>query len=618
MHPGALLVSALVVLTVASPMRFLRFPAAVLAFLIVGILVPQRSAWAQSESPKHEMRAAWMATVANLDWPTNKFMTTQQKKDELLRSLDGLQAAGINAVIFQVRDEADALYASSFEPWSYFLTGVQGQAPDPYFDPLEFAVEEAHRRGMELHAWFNPYRVWVSSRDYPRDTSHVLLKRPEWLLEVGSVKILDPGIPDVRQYVIDVVMDVATRYDVDGIHFDDYFYPYPPNQMQNEDRDTFTQYRGSFTTIEVWREFNTNMLVRGVWEALQAQAPHVKFGISPFGIWRSGVPSGIIGLSAKDAVHADAVNWMQQEWLDYLTPQLYWAFGGGQDYAKLAPWWASQANGRHIYTGHGLYRSDASTYSGTLFSEHEVPNQVRFNRATEGIQGSVFFRSRNVTDFRSRGFADTLRTDLFRYPALTPSIPWKSQDQADPVEGLQAVWASNGVTVSWDASVSGAVRTYAVYRVVSELEPSWEEAMPRAENLLAVTGETSLVDAAATGVGPYHYMVTAVSVNSVESPPSVPARVVSTDPAVVARAELEVEVWPNPFHDRLNVLVSSDAGSVSVYDVLGRRVASIPGDGSSRFWDGRDTAGRALPTGTYFVVVEGRRGRAVRSVVKGF
>ena len=277
-------------------------------------------------NPKQEFRAAWIATVANLDWPTQGAPAAQQQTD-LTRLFDRLKAAGVNAVLFQVRNEADALYASSYEPWSVFLTGTQGR--NPGYDPLAFAIEEAHKRGMELHAWFNPYRVWVSSRNYPRDPSSIYLTKPEWLLTINNaVTILNPGIPAVRAYLVQIIRDVAERYDVDGIHFDDYFYPYPPNQVTTQDQATYNEFGTAFGSQPTFRAYSVNMLVKGVRDMLAVVRPDVKWGISPFGIWKSGTPAGINGLSGATDLYADAVTWMEQQWLDYLTPQLYWAFGG--------------------------------------------------------------------------------------------------------------------------------------------------------------------------------------------------------------------------------------------------------------------------------------------------
>ena len=323
-----------------------------------------------SLAAKREFRGAWIATVTNLDWPTGGAQGsggnfTQLQKDELIFILDNLAAAGFNAVIFQVRTECDALYNSPYEPWSFWLTGssalIQGAPPNPLYDPLEFAVAEAHKRGMELHAWFNPYRA-VRPSTYTRAASHVSNTHPEWLLvfnylDVNGIartaKILDPGLPLVRDHVAMVVSDIVRRYDIDGIHADDYFYPYPEGTLTgvtNQDDLTFANYNPDGLARADWRRENVNKLLAQIRDSVQAIKPYVKFGMSPFGIWRPNNPSGISGLDAYNTIYCDAITWLQRKYVDYIAPQLYWAFGGGQDYGKLQPWWAdsANANGRHL------------------------------------------------------------------------------------------------------------------------------------------------------------------------------------------------------------------------------------------------------------------------------
>jgi uncharacterized lipoprotein YddW (UPF0748 family) len=299
--------------------------------------------WAQI-SPKREFRGAWIATVTNLDWPTSRSSTTAEQQDQLITILNSLKAAGINAVVFQVRTECDALYNSSIDPWSYWLTGAQGTAPNPPYDPLEFAVAEAHKRGMEIHAWFNPYRaVRNVSGAYTQAANHVSVIHPDWMLYFpgGNQKIVNPGLPQVRGYVASVVADIVRRYDVDGVHADDYFYPYPASPfpgITNEDTAAFSAYPNGFTNIKDWRRDNVNRLLQQIHDSIQVIKPHVKFGMSPFGIWRNGVPPGIFGLDAYDQIYADAIAWLHDQSIDYLTPQLYWAFGGGTDYGLLQDW----------------------------------------------------------------------------------------------------------------------------------------------------------------------------------------------------------------------------------------------------------------------------------------
>ncbi|WP_420456907.1 family 10 glycosylhydrolase [Rubrivirga sp.] len=588
-----------------------------LSLLVVASVL--RPAAAQ-ELPKHEFRGAWIATVANLDWPSCRTCSASSQQVELVGILDKLQDVGINAVLFQVRTESDAFYDSPYEPSSYWLTGEQGA--DPGYDPLAFAIEESHKRGMELHAWLNPYRADRGS-NYAKDSTHVTVQHPEWILDFGAIQITDPGLPAVRDYVTTIVADVARRYDIDGVHFDDYFYPYPPNQITNQDDASFAQYGGGLSRSD-WRRSNIFQFVEQVRDSLAVVNPDAVFGISPFGIWKNGVPSGITGLDAYNTLYADAVSWLANDLIDYVTPQLYWKFGGGQDYGLLAPWWESVRNDRHLYPGHGLYRSDPNTFSNTLFAANEVPRQVRFNRVTEGIQGSVFFRAKNLTQFPSKGFADSLRTDLYRYPALPPPMDWRSQDAPraptdlalddDPADGQPGE-----VELTWTAPAAGdtQARFFAVYRVPQAEAGDLDAALERAENLVGVTGETVLRDVLLDG-GAYTYVVTSVSPNSIESAPSNAATVsgsvdAENGPALALRLDAP---RPNPSAGPVTLaftLPEAARVTLRVVDVLGREVAVLVDSDQAA---GPHTATwRARTPGTYLVVLDADGARITRPAV---
>ena len=566
------------------------------------------SAFAQA-IPKYEMRGAWIATVINLDWPASRNQNPIEQQIDLRNMIESLHQSGINTVFFQVRSEADAMYQSNFEPWSIYLTGQQGRAPAPAWDPLAFAIEEAHKRGMELHAWFNPYRAERSIGGYTLADNHIRKQHPEWTLEFSSgIAIINPGIPDARQYVIDVIMDVVRNYDVDGVHFDDYFYPY--SGTTTEDQATFATYGGPFGDIRTWRTYNINMFVKGVYQAIKAERPDVDFGISPFGIWRSGVPSGITGLSAVDVLYADALNWLNQGWVDYIMPQLYWAFGGGQDFAKLAPWWGEQRNGRMIYAGHGLYRSERNTFSGTLFNANEIPRQVRFVRDEPEVQGSVFFRAKNLTTFGSKGFADSLSTTLYTRPSITPPYDWEDQRAPSAVENLTMTKGTDGsVTLQWDEPFSDPVaKRYVVYRVASTVEPTWWAEVSFGTSMIAVTGETRFTDLPPAGDDSYYYAVTAASANNIESDVAV-LPVVSTHAESVQAFDLTMgKPYPNPASSQVSIPLYAAAPvqlTVAVYDVLGRHIATPLRDvwitqNETITWD---VASESIVPGTYFVRV---------------
>jgi uncharacterized lipoprotein YddW (UPF0748 family) len=468
---------------------------------------------AQSNPPKREFRAAWIASVSNLDWP--KSVSVSAQKSSLISIFDKLQELNFNAVIFQIRPECDALYNSPYEPWSYWLTGSQGTPPSPLYDPLEFAIEEAHKRGMELHAWFNPYRAKHENSNYPLSSIHVVNQHPDWVLDTGSLIILNPGLPEVQQYNTNVIMDVVNRYDVDGVHFDDYFYPYPPDHFSDVDLDwqTFQTYPNGFTNIRDWRRNNVNVQMAMINDSIQIVKPHVKFGISPFGIWKNGVPSGITGMNAYDVIFADPMAWLNEGSVDYLTPQLYWRIGGGQDYSKLMPWWADSvdANGRHLYTGNifGSYNSN------------ELPRQLTLNRNNPKTLGIVLFRATHLMN-NSLSFADSLEDNYFRYKSLLPSMDWK--DVIPPNEPLNARFeraAGTGISeLKWDlpntASDGDSASRYVIYRSQnSSIQPS---DLDDPENIFDVKGNrTAFLKSGMSQTGEYNFIVTALDRNYNES-----------------------------------------------------------------------------------------------------
>ncbi|MCG3120646.1 MAG: hypothetical protein ALAOOOJD_03427 [bacterium] len=481
-------------------------------FLIVFLIFTH--VFAVDNNPKYEFRGAWIATVINLDWPSAPGLNAGTQRAELIRLLDELQAAGINAVMFQVRSECDAMYASALEPWSYWLTGAQGQPPSPFYDPLEFAVQEAHKRGMELHAWFNPYRSVREVGSYTNAANHVSVLHPDWIIRNANLKVLDPGLPLVRSYVTSVVMDVVNRYDVDGVHFDDYFYSYPPNQITTEDNATFANYSRGFTNRADWRRDNVNLLIKMIHDSIQVVKPFVKFGISPFGIWKNGVPTGITGLDAYSTIYCDAVAWLQQKTIDYLTPQLYWPFGGGQDYGKLMPWWASQINGRHLYPGQAAYRV-------TGWNANEIPRQIRLNRSTTpSAFGSVFFRALNFRE-NPKGFVDSLKTNYYRYPALPPVMTWKDIIPPNPPRNLrfERIAGAGTAGLRWDAPTQAAdgdtAFRYIVYRfdhaVIQPIE------LNDASKIVAIAGAAFNAPKPSPVNTPAYFVVTALDRNSNES-----------------------------------------------------------------------------------------------------
>ncbi|GAB5537355.1 MAG: glycoside hydrolase family 10 protein [Rubricoccaceae bacterium] len=596
-------------------------------------------AQAQDTFSKQEFRGAWVATVIGLDWPC-RLCTSAQQQSELIEIFNGLESVGVNAVVFQVRTEADAFYASPFEPWSYWLTGSQGAPPDPFYDPLELAIELAHERGMELHAWLNPYRADRGS-DYFKTSSHVTKEHPEWILSFSQtdIEIMNPGLQEVRDRVAAVVGDIARRYDIDGIHFDDYFYPYPASPftgITDEDTDTFTNHARGFTDIGDWRRDNVNLMVAQVQDSLAAVRPDAVFGISPFGLWKDGVPTGTGGLDAHDVIFSDPVAWLDAQTIDYITPQLYWSSqrsfdtnGDGrldrfnqQRFTTLAPWWESVRNDRHLYIGMAAYRQGAAAGYGPS----EIPTQLRFTRDMDGALGSILFRANAGVLKANQGLADTLRTDLYRNPALTPTMPWRSQDAPGSATELTATHTSGEGTISlaWTPPASGDAdaRFYAVYRIPQAEAGDLASAMADNRYLALVTGETTAVDASDES-GDFTYVVTAVSANSIESAPSNAAtvqNVISTDDPAAGLALRLAPASPNPFRGQTRISFAlPEPGTVSlrVVDVLGREVARLledaPRAGGPQHvtW----TPGATIRSGTYIVVLDTETERQTRSVV---
>jgi len=379
--------------------------------------------------PPREFRAAWVATVANIDWPSRKGLAVADQQAELRRILDVCRDVGLNAVVFQVRPMCDALYESPLEPWSEFLSGTQGVAPSPKYDPLTFAVEEAHRRGLELHAWFNPYRAWQPSAKGTPAASHISKRRPDLVRTYGKHLWLDPGEPEVREHSLEVFVDVVRRYDVDGIHVDDYFYPYPENgpdakPLPFPDDVSFAKYRaeGGGRSRDDWRRENVNGFIREMYQRTKDAKPWVKVGISPFGIWRPGNPKGIQGFDQYGRLYADAKLWFEQGWLDYMTPQLYWPIKQeAQSYPKLLAWWAQQNRmHRHLWPGGSVSRVGGE--GGKGWPASEIADQIEVARKQSGAGGNVHFSMKAILRNQG-GVADVLKKTYER-PALVPASPW--------------------------------------------------------------------------------------------------------------------------------------------------------------------------------------------------
>jgi len=468
---------------------------------------------AQQLPLKREARGAWIATVANIDWPSTTSNVDAQKK-QLITILDSHAASGINIVIFQIRPECDALYNSPYEPWSRWLTGNQGTPTDPMWDPLEFAVEEAHKRGMELHAWFNPYRAERSVGDYPTAATHVTNTHPEWILQVGSIRFLNPGLQAVRDHVAKIISDVVRRYDVDAAHMDDYFYV---QGVSTQDADTYAaDSRG--LSLGDWRRDNVNMLIKQVYDSIQTIKPWVKWGISPAGIWKNGVPAGIIGNDVYSVLYCDAVAWMQGAYIDYLAPQLYWKIGGSQDFTLLLPWWHSVSNGRQMIPGLAAYRIGELKYGNADM----IGSQIRYYRENNNAVGNFLYTTNSITG-NFGGLNDSLKNDLYKYRALVPSMNWK--DAIPPNPPLNARFGryqnSPVATITWDvpskAADNDTASMYVIYQPATPL--SDQTTIDDSRNITSITSERSFNPSSSKKTSP-NYFVTSLDRNHNESAPS--------------------------------------------------------------------------------------------------
>ena len=470
----------------------------VLAVVVILLLATVGGAWAHSVTPpapvaappvvapvplvppvavkpppvRREFRGVWLATVSNIDWPSRPGLTTDEQKAELLLILDRAKALNLNAVLFQVRSACDALYASPFEPWSEVLSGQMGGKPDPYYDPLEFAVTEAHRRGLELHAWFNPFRVRLNA-DSPNPVSadHVSKIHPYWVRRYGKMLWLDPGELAARDYSLAVVADIVRRYDVDGIHIDDYFYPYKitdasKTEVEFPDDAPWVRYQTSGGTLgrADWRRSNIDDFVERMYRQTKAAKPWVKVGISPFGIWRPGFPAPIKGFDSYEGLYGDSRRWLHEGWADYFSPQLYWPIEQTpQSFPALLAWWASENTlARQLWPGSFTSKASAPTSPDTVWTPEEIEYQIKTTRGIAGATGNVHFSAKFLLSgtIQDPGLPRTLSQTVYAQPALVPASPWLAPEGAAPPQtpiGLTATPSAAGWVVSWRSVPTAAL-----------------------------------------------------------------------------------------------------------------------------------------------------------------
>ncbi|MGK5742993.1 family 10 glycosylhydrolase [Micromonospora sp. URMC 103] len=548
-------------------MKATRLGAAGLAAALLGALVAATPATAAPDAasatattacttdpatPKRQFRAMWIASVTNIDWPSKDSWTAPDRvakqKAEYLAWLDLAQKLNHNAVVVQVRPTADAFWPSEIEPWSEYLTGVRGQ--NPGWDPLAFLVEESHKRNLEFHAWMNPYRVSMpapggAGADISKlAPNHPVRQHPDWVFAyppagvAGSRLYYDPGVPEVREFVQTAMMDAVKRYDIDGVHFDDYFYPYPSGTYQVPDDVTFAAYNRGFTDRADWRRDNINLLVKEMNARIKAAKPWVKFGVSPFGIWRNAsadpLGSDTTGSQSYDIISADTRKWVKEEWIDYIVPQLYWYIGQypAADYARLVPWWAETVRGTKVqlYIGQADYKSGDPAYGTFWMNPRELSDHLTLNRSYPEVQGNVHFSAVQVRANRL-GATDIYATEHYSRPALIPTM---SHLPAKPLlmpVVTRATREDGAVRLSWRQPADGVgpfgtAASYAIYRFDGvKLAGACDlaDAAHLVDTVRGTGGTQSWVDTTAEPGHRYTYYVTALDRLANESPASPPA-----------------------------------------------------------------------------------------------
>lgn len=474
--------------------------------LLLFALLMSFSGTGLAQSPKREFRGAWIQCV------NGQFqgMGKEAMQQTLTSQLNTLQQAGINAIIFQVRAEADALYRSSYEPWSRFLTGVQGK--NPGWDPLQWMIDECHKRGMELHAWINPYRAKTKGTA-ALSPIHPYNKYPRLFVTYAGQLYFDPALPENRKYICKIVSDIVTRYDVDAIHMDDYFYPYPNPGEDFPDHASFGQYGRGYADKGDWRRDNVNVLIKEIHETVRQCKPWVKFGISPFGIYRNqkSDPNGSAtnGLQNYDDLYADVLMWVNNGWVDYNIPQVYWEIGHkAADYDTLVRWWAKHSANRPLFIGQDVMRTVKNADPNNR-SIHQLDAKMKLQRSLSTIQGSCQWYAAAVVD-NPGNYRTLLQSKYHRYPALQPSMPFMDDEAPKKVKKLKPVWVSDGYVLFWTAPKAKDEMDKAIQYVIYRFEKGEKVNLDDASKIVSITRNTFYKLPYKDGKTKCQYVVTAL------------------------------------------------------------------------------------------------------------
>ena len=491
----------------------------VLFALVCMLLCGSMSAYSGNSS-KREFRGAWIQCV------NGQFMGmgTRQMQETLTYQLDRLKACGVNAIIFQVRPECDALYESNIEPWSRFLTGRQGEPPSPYWDPLAWMVEQCHRRGMELHAWINPYRAKTkTTRELARN--HVAIRHPETVFAYDGQLILNPGLPENRDYICKVVADIVERYDIDGLHIDDYFYPYPVAGQTIPDDKEFAAYNNGIRDRGEWRRYNVNVFMKQLYETIHKVKPWVKFGVSPFGIYRNKksaptIGSNTNGLQNYDDLYADVLMWVNNGWVDYCVPQLYWPIGHeAADYETLIKWWNKYAGKRHLYIGEDVERTAKSADLHNR-NVNQLPAKRKLHGEMGNVNGTVLWYAKAVVD-NVGNYGSLLEKVYWKYPAFVPTMPYIDGKAPKKVRKMKILNMGGRPVLFWKAPKGKGWKNEAVKYVVYKFVGGERDDISNPSHIMAVTTD-EFYEIPASDIQPgvkVSYVVTALDRMSNESKP---------------------------------------------------------------------------------------------------
>lgn len=440
--------------------------------LLFGCKTTQQEKAVQTSSIKHEMRALWVASVLNLDFPSTDTLSVAQQKQEFINLLDTMVKYRFNTVVMQIRPSGDAMYSSPFEPWSQFLTGIQGKAPHPYYDPLSFMIAESHKRNIDFHAWLNPYRAIFNYKQAKIADNHPIHEHPKWFVNYGQHTYYNPALPETRHFIAKIVGDIVRRYDIDAIHMDDYFYPYKIPNQEFPDEQAFEKYQGNFTINqkEDWRRENVNLIIKELRDTIKQNKPWVQFGISPFGVWRNADKdvkgsNTQAGQTNYDDLYANILLWEEKGWIDYVTPQIYWHIGHPTaDYATLVKWWNDNTQKVHLYIGQGLYKIGHGGNYLEWNTGNEITRQLELNKKYPKVQGSMFFRSKIFEQEDLNGLKDSLQNHYYSKIAFPPPTNIQTQNPA-PVAKLEKM-AKNSYKLSWkslEGKDADALKYYIIY-----------------------------------------------------------------------------------------------------------------------------------------------------------